>query len=86
MRRVLNVRTPSANSRRRLIVSAHAFPLEDWLEEAVLAGAITLAEAWSLQDEILQTYEPEVVLPQELWPVKLKLDLFEMDVSQMTPH
>ena len=67
-------------------MSAHAFPLEDWLEEAVLAGAITLAEAWSLQDEILQTYEPEVALPEELWPVKLKLDLFELDVSQMTPH
>jgi hypothetical protein len=67
-------------------MSAHLFPLEWWLEDAVMAGALSTREAWQIQDEQLQTLEEFVLLPTQLWPVLQRVQLFEMDESEMTRH
>lgn len=59
--------------------------LEDWLDEAVLQGAVTLSEAWQVQDEILQTLEPVVQMPEELWPVMQKVQLSEAPPANSLP-
>lgn len=60
--------------------------LEPWLEEAVLAGAVTLEEAWKVQDERMLSLEEETPLPQELWPVAERLHLFELETASSQMH
>lgn len=61
-------------------MSAWEMPLDPDLQEALMAGVLTLQEAWRMQDEILLQGSPELVtLPQELWMAVQKLELFEAD-------
>ena len=60
-------------------MSAHLAHLEPRLMEAVLQQAVNLAEAWSLQDLMLQLSEGQVVeLPPALRPAWDKLELLEV--------
>ncbi len=52
--------------------------LEDWLQEAVLGSALSLSEAWQLQDLHLLSTDEWVTLPPELEPLAQRLSLFEM--------
>ena len=58
---------------------AQALPLPDDLMRAVLAGAISLAEAWSLHDCWLTSPDeaPEVEVPARLYPALDRIWLLE---------
>ena len=60
-------------------MSAFQMHLEKYLEDAVLAGALTLAEAWQLQDVTMCQLEELQTLPKELSPLAEKLFLFEAE-------
>ena len=67
-------------------MSACQMYLEDWLEEAVLQGAVTLSQAWAVQDEVLQSQALEVEMPQELWPVMEVLHFLELAPPSLARH
>lgn len=67
-------------------MSACQIFLEDWLEQAVLQGAVTLSEAWAVQDEILLSQEEEVEMPQALWPVMERLHFAESEPPSQARH
>jgi hypothetical protein len=51
--------------------------LDQTLEEAVLAGALSLQEAWLMQDQYLLSMGEVVEIPEELWPLVQRLSLLE---------
>jgi serine protease inhibitor ecotin len=58
--------------------------LDEDLEEAVLLGALTQAEAWVLMDDRL--LNPEEPYPDEFRPMLRRLRLVELDPQEMTRH
>jgi hypothetical protein len=58
-------------------MSAFQMYLDPELEQAVLLGAITLAEAWLLQDEYLMQQSEYLELPMEFAPLLLRLHLLQ---------
>ena len=56
---------------------ASTISLEPWLEQAVRSRAVTLDEAWQVQDLLLSHSEMFVQFPPALWPVAQRLHLFE---------
>ena len=67
-------------------MSAQLAYLEDWLEQAVSAGAVSLAEAWALQD--LASLVPpgaEAELPLSFEPMVDRLYLLEVPPINRLP-
>lgn len=60
-------------------MSAIRAELEDWLQESVMAQAVTLQQAWQVQDLILQSFEEPALAPTDLWPAMERLQLFQME-------
>jgi len=60
-------------------MSACQLHLKPYLEAAVQGGALTLEEAWLLQDHTMLQDEEWSSLPEELFPVAEKLFLFEAE-------
>ena len=67
-------------------MSAFQLYLEPWLEDVVMAGCLTVAEAWQVMDEHLQSMEELVLLPEELWSLAQRIYLFEMEADEQTLH
>lgn len=63
-------------------MSAYQLYLDSELEEAVLLGALTLAEAWQLQDQFLLQQSEVLVLPREWKPLLDRLQLSQMQVPK----
>lgn len=61
-------------------MTAHLLHLEDWLQEAVMSAAVTQAEAWQVQDQILASQEEVVPMPSHLSPVMQRLHLHEAEL------
>ena len=59
--------------------------LQSDLEEAVLGGALTLTEAWALQDQLLLAEGSEVEMPWELEPQMCKLWLYQVPGHNQLP-
>lgn len=51
------------------------------LERAVLAGVLSIKEAWELQDVWLTSLQPDPPVPEHLWPALDKLDFFELELT-----
>ena len=68
-------------------MSAHKLYLAPSLWQAVLQGALTLKEAWLLQDEMLQQWTEEVAFPQEYRPLleKWQFSQWEKPEHQLLP-
>ena len=67
-------------------MSAQVAHLEAWLQQAVMAQAVSLAEAWTLQDlALLLPDEEEVELPESMHPMMERLFLWEMPVLNHLP-
>ena len=66
-------------------MSACQMYLDPTLEEAVLLGALSLAEAWMLQDECLLQQSEYLELPMEFYPLVLRLQLLELNNPQDRP-
>jgi hypothetical protein len=54
--------------------------LEPDLQYAVEQGALSLAQAWCLQDEILLSETGVLLLPQEWEPLLLRLQLLQTEL------
>jgi hypothetical protein len=67
-------------------MSAQQVFLEDWLQRGVVAGAVSLAEAWALQD-LASLLPPgaEAELPKFLEPVIDRLFLLEVPPANKLP-
>jgi hypothetical protein len=59
--------------------------LEGWLQEAVLGSALSLSEAWLIQDQLLLSTQEWATLPPELAPLAERLSLFEMSPPEGRP-
>jgi len=59
-------------------MSAYLMHLDSELEAAVFKEALSLAEAWKLQDEYLLQQTEFLQLPQAFLPILRKLQLSEM--------
>lgn len=67
-------------------MSARVAHLESWLQEAVMSGAVSTSEAWTLQDlALLLPDEEEVELPESMHPMMERLFLWEMPVFNHLP-
>ena len=67
-------------------MSAQVAHLETWLQQAVMAQAVSLAEAWTLQDlALLLPPELEVEVPQALHPTMERLFLWETPAHNSLP-
>lgn len=67
-------------------MSAQVAYLETWLEQGVSAGAVSLAEAWELQDLALQIPPgSEADLPACLEPMIDRLFLLEVPPANSLP-
>ena len=60
-------------------MSAIRAELEDWLQEAVMAQAVTRQQAWDVQDLMLLSSAELTMAPAHLWPAMERLHLFEME-------
>lgn len=60
-------------------MSAYQLFLDPELESAVLQGALSLAEAWLLQDEYLLQQSDQISVPVEWQPMLLRLHLAEWE-------
>ena len=67
-------------------MAAYQMYLEDWLAEAVLQGAVTLSQAWAVQDEMLVSQAEEVPMPKELWSVMEVLHFLEQEPVSQARH
>ena len=63
-------------------MSAYQMYLDPSLEQAVLQGALSLKEAWLLQDEMLQQDSPLLVLPEEYLPLVVRWDLVTWEYEE----
>jgi hypothetical protein len=67
-------------------MSAQQAYLEDWLQEAVISGAISLSEAWALQDVAFLVPPGErQELPPEFEPMMHRLWLLEARPANRLP-
>ena len=66
-------------------MSAYQMYLDPVLEEAVQLGALSLAEAWMLQDEYLLQQSECPELPMEFEPLLLRLHLLEWNNPRNLP-
>lgn len=67
-------------------MSAHLAHLESWLQEAVMSQAISLAEAWALQDFASVIPDGQSAdLPQAMHPTVHRLFLLEVPASNQLP-
>lgn len=66
-------------------MSAHQAHLPDNLLQPVLEGALTLLEAWSIQDQFLLSTSLYVEMPEELNPQVGKLLLWQTPPSNELP-
>jgi hypothetical protein len=55
--------------------------MPEWLQEPVLAGAISLAEAHSLWDHVLQQTRDVEMLPASMDSVAERMFLFELEMA-----
>ena len=58
---------------------AHSLPLESELEEAVLLGALSLKEAWLIQDQMLLSEDGYLRLPLAWESMVQRLQLVQTD-------
>lgn len=67
-------------------MSAQLAHLENWLQEAVMSRAISLSEAWALQDFALVIPDGESAeLPESMHPTVDRLFLLEVPASNHLP-
>ena len=61
-------------------MSALEIRLQSWLEQAVLQQVLTRAQAWEIQDLLLQSDSEWTAMPPRLFPAVQRLQLWEMEV------
>ena len=66
-------------------MSAHRASLSPDLEQAMLQGALTFNEAWSIEDQLLLAEQVEVEMPWELEPQLRKLWLYQIPEANSLP-
>ena len=67
-------------------MSAQLAHLEDWLQQGVQAGAVSISEAWALQDlALILPPGEEAELPQFLEPMIDRLFLLEAPAYNRLP-
>lgn len=67
-------------------MSAQLAQLEAWLQEAVMSQAVSISEAWALQDFALVIPDGESAeLPESMHPTVNRLFLLEVPVSNRLP-
>ena len=66
-------------------MSAHRAELSPDLESAMLAGALSFNEAWSIEDQLILAEQMEVEMPWELEPQLRKLWLFQIPEANKLP-
>lgn len=67
-------------------MGAWEMPLEEWLQDAVMLQAVTLQEAWTVQDAMLLSQAPLCLLPKSSSPVLQRLWLVEAEPESQALH
>jgi hypothetical protein len=82
--RQLRPRAP-ANFYKDNRMSAYQLYLDSVLEEAVLQQALSLREAWLVQDQMLLQQSERLILPAEWAPMLDRLHLSQLDKPESLP-